>query len=382
MPGINIADEEPLKRVDSITLKLLYERTPAAFSAQNSPHVLFVESGGAYWMFNAESKKHQLIAKDDIFGSGDISHGIYWENDKAMLLYMSSATSDEKASVTQNGTPPVVRAQIDGASLRISKWVENRGILISGTNPFIMKDGRFRAQGESRHPHLPTQSGLLVLDDERYITSGYEDETLRVWSLPEGKLLNEWELGRWYSSRRIRHIAAVDKRLLVSSDGGRIEERSLETGKALWSIRPCRGGSATFHYGSQYRHTDVSRWPPLESLSINEDIYYSCGTRLGVIGREAGEWEHQALIPKNQLPSNIINVETLPGTNLAVLALSEGELLVVDRKKRSVVQTLPKTQPYNTSPVTYIAATHQLLTVGEDGTVFLFQVPNKNSPKQ
>lgn len=374
-PAVCISSSEPLEYTGSFAPDWLYEFPPAAFSAGSSPDVLFVEDGGGYWLYNVETNDNRLITKDAP-GLDGYSFGLYWGSDQIMVLYPSDQV-DNRVPVEILGGLQVNKFGIDGASLKISKWLDSEDILISDTVPYVLKDRKFAPPEDHDYSyHTPTQSGLVVIDDQRYVTSGYEDQSLEIRSLPDGRLLNRWVLGKWYSSRRITHIAVVDNRLIVASDGGRIEERSLETGEVLWSIRPCRGGGAYFRHSSQFQHMGKVPSPPLESINIDGDIYYTCGAKFGRIGRDGGEWRHDVLLTKKQLSGPVSTVETLPHTVLSVLVLHEGDVLVVDREKRAVVQTLPKTREWHPNAVTYIAATHQLLTVGEDGTIHLFAVPD------
>lgn len=372
--NFSFADEVPLKHVESFDLKRLYDFPVSAFASETSPVVLLVESG-VYWWFNAITGEHQLIAKSELLGGDGLSYGAYWGGDSIMMLYPPEDV-DKKEHHQTKGAPEIVRYGIDGASLRIAKWVESQDLLISHIIPYVLEGRSFKPpRNFDYYHHTPRQSGLVVIDEKRYVTSGYEDQSLVVRSLPDGKILNRWVLGKWYSSRRINHIAVVHDRLLVASDGGRIEERSLETGEVLWSIRPCRGGGAFFRHSSQNLHMGRSESPPLESINIDGDVYYTCGPTFGRIGRVNNEWHHEVILTKKQLPGAVSTVETLPHTSLSVLVLHNGDVLVVDREKREIVQALPKTLEWHPNSATYIAATHQLLTVGEDGRIHLFDVP-------
>lgn len=377
-PTLCLANANPLKSSGSFSLKWPYDSVPTAFASESSPHVVFLGGDGTYWLFNVETGENQLIAKDDLTGPEGHARGVFWGGGEVLLLY-SKEVFDKKEPPQFKRGPKILRYGIEGASLRVSKWIHNQDILISDTVPYVLKGRKFAQPEDHDYSyHTPTQSGLVVINDQRYITSGYEDQSLEVRSLPDGKLLNQWVLGKWYSSRRITHIAVVDNRLLVATDGGRIEERSLETGEVIWSIRPCRGGGAYFRYSSQYQHMGRASSPPLESINIDGHIYYTCGRTFGVIARDDDQWRHEILLTKKQLPDAVSTVETLPHTNLSVLVLLEGDVLVADRNKREIVQALPKTRKWHPNSVTYIAATHQLLTVGEDGKIHLFEVPYEN----
>jgi hypothetical protein len=214
---------------------------------------------------------------------------------------------------------------------------------------------------------------LVVLDDSRYVTAGYRDQSIQVFSLPDGERLQDWTIGRWYSSRRITHIAVINGRLLVASGGGRIEERSLETGEVLWSVRPCRGGPE-FHRSSQNRHIGSSFRQVVNSINTNDRVYYSCGTRLGTIQWTEGGWQHHDLSKSLSLPGRISSVEDIPDTPFVVLTAAEGEVLVVNRDSGTIVQTLQRIADDNPHGVTYAPASRQLVVMGEDHKVYVYHL--------
>ncbi|WP_347332623.1 hypothetical protein [Marinimicrobium locisalis] len=272
--------------------------------------------------------------------------------------------------------PKDIPAEIQAAPLRRFTWLGEQEILIDEVTPYEMVGDVLTPMGSDQHrSHVPTQSGLVVVDEHRYVTSGYEDESLRLYSLPEGDLLNEWKLGRWYSSRKITTIGVVNDRLLVASAGGRIEERSLEDGEAIWSARPCREGPSFFHSSQQQSHNS-SFWR-IDSINVNDKIFYGCGDRFGTIHRTDEGWQVEPLHQTLNIEGKLTNVEMIPDTDLAVLVIAQGEVravYVVDHRKQAVLQQLENTQDHNPGPLTYVAATHQLVLVGESDELYLYDL--------
>ena len=70
--------------------------------------------------------------------------------------------------------------------------------------------------------------------------------------------------------------------------------------------------------------------------------------------------------------TELIAVETIPDTNLAVLIFANGKTLVLDKKQKQVVQRLKDIRP-GTTGVTYISARQQLLLAGTEG-IYLYQL--------
>lgn len=373
--------EPPLKLRESLSFTLEYGPPIGAFASAGSPAVLLLERGGAYSLLDASSHAIHHLAKSDSSGPDGIVYGAYWDNDKPMLFYYDKQVA--KRFDPKNPTSPeIISAENHNLSLSTSVWSSDAGVLIDAVNPYLLEGGKLVAGHETkiRTHHVPWQSGLVLLSDSRYVTSGYEDQALRIWSLPEGELMQEWTLGKWYSSRKIYHIAVVQGRLLVASAGGRIEERSLQSGEVLWSTRPCRGGAASFHYSSHYRNLGSEFSRPTHSINTQGDIHYICGKKIGTIWRSENAWHHQALDELSGLPGNVINMEVLSGTHLIVIVGEDGSVHVVDRKQQRVVQTLKSVARGNVNAVTYIPAIKQLLVIGVEGAIHFYDLKSGESP--
>lgn len=367
-PSLSLSSDRPLKELEP--LKVTTESTfTGAFSSRHSPSVLLIGQEKSFWLLNPTT----LAVRQLPVGSETIIHGVYWDNDHLIFLYPTDRLAKRFATDTAQA-PEIIPAEIQATSLRTSAWFSDVRALVDEVNPYILVEGKLVAQADSwgRKRHLPEQSGLVLLGKSRYVTSGYTDQTLRLWSLPEGELQKEWVLGRWYSSRQIFDIAVVKGRLLVSSAGGRIEERSLENGTVLWNVRPCRGGAANFHYSSHFRRMGDEFRFPRESINTEAEVHYICGKQFGTIWRTNETWHHDSLGKLTDLSSNILTVETLGDTNLVALVLDSGEVQILDRKQRKIVQILHSVEAGNPNGVTYSPTSRQLVLVGADGVIHLY----------
>lgn len=367
--------EPPLKLKNSLNFALEYGPPVGAFSSRHSPSVLILERGRSYWLFDSKFHGMHHLAKSDSSGPDGLVYGAYWDNDGPMLFYYDKQVV-KRFNPKMPEQPEVISADIGGVSLRTSAWFEDVGVLIDSVHPYIYDERKLVAKEkhQTRKHHLPRQSGLVLLNDSQYVTSGYEDQTVRVWSLPKGELVKEWVLGKWYSSRKINHIAVVHGRLLVASAGGRIEERSLETGEVLWSTRPCRGGAASFQYSSHYRNMGNEFSRPTQSINTDGEVHYICGKKFGTIWRHEDGWHHESLGEIADLLGNLVTIETLFDTSLVVLVVENGNVHVLDRQQRKIVQTLHQVEERNVNAVTYIPATRQLLVVGVSGAIHLYEL--------
>jgi hypothetical protein len=158
----------------------------------------------------------------------------------------------------------------------------------------------------------------------------------------------------------------VNGRLLLASQSGHMEERSLTSGEKLWSARPCRGHT-NFHYNSQF--------PQSLSVNVKGGVFFSCGSRVGYIELQSNSWAVASLdvvLNTKNAANELIAAETIPDTNLAVLIFADGKTLVLDKKQGQVVQRLKDVSP-GTAGVTYISTSHQLFLAGER-SIYLYQL--------
>lgn len=367
------ADQTPFKKVKALDFELTYKgNDSAAVSAAASlPYVLIREGGGVYSLLDLENLESHLLA--DNAASEKLVSAADWVGNHVSLFFTYEGFV-ERINPESPSRPKDIPAEIQSAPLRHFTWLGEQEILIDGVKPYVMREGALTHMGE-QNIHIPTQSGLVVVNEDRYVTSGYEDESLRLYSLPDGDLLNEWELGGWFSSRKITTIAVVNERLLVVSAGGRIEERSLDNGEVLWSARPCRAGPSFFHSSQQQSHNSDFR--RTDSINVNDKIFYGCGDRFGTIHRNDEGWQVEPLHRTLNIEGKLTNVEMIPDTDLAVLVVAQDEaqaVYVVDHQKQAVLQQLENTQDYNPGPLTYVSATRQLVLVGESDELYLYDL--------
>jgi hypothetical protein len=376
MAGAAAAGQMPFEKVEALEFNFKYKghgRT-AVFAAGSLPYLLVEENGGVYWLLNMETSKPRVIADNEVAGIGSLVIAAHWGNDH-IALFQRSQGLVKRVNPKDPNQSESIPAELQSAPLRSFIWLGERQILIDGVNTYVMREGVLTKMSE-QNSHVPTQSGLVVVDEQHYVTSGYEDQTLRLYSLPSGELLNEWRLGRWYSSRKITSIAVVNGRLLVASAGGRIEERSLDNGEVLWSARPCREGVSFFH-SSHQQQSHNSEFRRKDSINVNDKIFYGCGNRFGTLERKPEGWQVEPLQRTLGIEGWLANVEMIPNTDLAVLVIAQDEswkVYVVDHYKKAMLQQLENTQDYNPGPVTYVAATNQLVLVGESDELYLYDL--------
>ena len=376
------ADQLPFKLAGILDAKLKYtgHDSAAVSAAATLPFVLIHEGGGVYWLLDVKKSKSKVLTDNAI--SDQRVSAAHWSNDQIVLFFGYEGLV-KRIDPANPDLVETIPAEIRSAPLRVSTWLDEQDVLIDNTTPYVMQNGVLTPMGE-QHSHIPNQSGLVVVDEQRYLTSGFRDQTLKLWSLPDGALLNKWKLGRWYSPRRISDIAMVHSRLLVGSDGGRIEERSLENGEVLWSARPCRGSEVEFFYSSQQQSNSVE-FRRVPSINVKDKIFYGCDRHFGTIQRIESGWLLEPLQKKLGLKGQLFNVEVVPNTNYAVVAMwqeNRQEVFVLDVHRKTVAQQLKNTQDFNPGVFTYIAATRQLLLVGKSDELYLYDLkiphPNKS----
>src|SRR5690606_37723605 len=251
-----------------------------AQAASDSPFVVVHDGGLAFWLFDAEDRSFKPISKNTI---GDWDHRlnhIQWSENR-LVLFRGWEGFIEILNPDNMSTHASFPADIKSASFRMSYWLDDSSILIDETDFYRNIDGTLTKDKQSNPAHT-VQTGLIIHANQRVITSGFFDESINVWSLPEGNLLHTWEISTWFGKRQITAIALSYGRLLVGTQSGHLEERSLETGKKLWSARPCRE-PLNFYYSSQFS--------PSRSLNVDDGLFFSCGARIGYIEPRQKSWQ-------------------------------------------------------------------------------------------
>lgn len=343
-----------------------------AQAAVNAPFVALNDGGLDFWLFDAREQKFNHIKKNVV---GDWEHRLHhtqWSEGNLVLFRNWEGVIDIINPDDMN-TKTSFSADLKSAPLRMSQWISAHSMLVDETDFYRDIEGKL-TKPTKPNPHAHSvQTGLVIKEHKHVITSGFHDESIKVWSLPEGELLHSWDIGTWFGKRRITEIALVQDRLLVATESGHLEERSLKTGEKLWSSRPCRN-HIDFHYSSQF--------PSSLSINVDDGLFFSCGLRIGYIEPQKNDWvissldavANEAILTdgSQKTPTPLFAVETIADTDLAVLIFADGSSFVINKKQKRVLQKLADVKP-GTSP-SYISATNQLFLSDAQNRVHLYEL--------
>lgn len=344
-----------------------------AQAAIDAPFVALNDGGLDFWLFDAHRQKFEHITKNMI---GDWDHRLHhtqW-SDGNLVLFRNWEGVIDIINPDDMSTKISFSADLKSAPLRMSQWISAHSMLVDETDFYRVIEGKL-TKPTNPNPHAHSvQTGLLIKENKHVVTSGFHDESIKVWSLPEGELLHSWDIGTWFGKRRITEIALVQGKLLVGTESGHLEERSLKTGEKLWSSRPCRD-HINFHYSSQF--------PASLSINVDDGLFFSCGLRIGYIEPQKESWiisnldtvanEATLTNESRKTPNPLFAVEAIADTDLAVLVFADGSSIVINKKQQRVLQQLADVKP-GTAPVSYIAATRQLFLADIHNQVHLYEL--------
>lgn len=334
-----------------------------AQAATDVPFVALNDGGLEFWLFDLRRQAFKPIAKNAV---GDWDHRVHhtqW-SDGDLVLFRNWEGLINIVNPNDLSAKTSFRADLKSAPLRMSQWINQYSMLVDETDFYHNMDGTLSKAAKPNPLAHTVQTGLIIQGD-KVITSGFHDQTIKVWSLPDGNLLHEWKAGGWLSKRNITAIALVHGRLLLASQNGYLEERSLTSGEKLWSARPCREHT-NFHYSSQF--------PQSLSVNVDDGLFFSCRSRVGYIEFQSNSWVVTPMDAtlRDKEAGKLIAVETIQHANLAVLIFANGNTLVLDKKQKQVVQRLKNVRP-GAVGVTYISASRQLLLAGT-GDIYLYEL--------
>lgn len=342
-----------------------------AQAAPNAPFVALNDGGLDFWLFDARFNKFKHITENVV---GDWDHRLHhtqW-SDGNLVLFRNWEGLIEIINPDDMSTKVSFSADLKSAPFRMSQWISTYSMLIDETDFYQNIEGKLTKPAKPNPLGHTAQTGLLIKENKNAITSGFHDESIKVWSLPKGELQHSWDIGTWFGKRRITAIALSYGRLLVATEAGHLEERSLTTGEKLWSAKPCRS-SINFYYSSQFPH----------SINIDDGLFFSCNLRISHIEPQQNGWlisdfnevlnQTTASDGVERTPSTLVAVETITDTDLAVLVLADGSSIVVNKKQKRVVQILADVKP-GTAPLSYIAATNQLFLSDAQNRIHLYEL--------
>lgn len=342
-----------------------------AQAASDAPFVALNDGGLEFWLFDVRQESFKLIAKNEMGDWDRRLHHTQWSEDHLVLFRNWEGVIDivnpEDMSIKESFS-----ADLKSAPLRMSRWINTYSMLADETDFYQQIDGKLTKPAKPNPLVHSVQTGLVIKENKQAITSGFHDESIRIWSLPEGELLHSWDIGTWFGKRRITAIALSYGRLLVGTESGHLEERSLVTGEKLWSARPCRD-PINFHYSSQFPH----------SVNIDDGLFFSCNFRISYIEPQKNGWlisnfnqvlnQAASTDHSEKGPSALFAVETIAATDLAVLVLADGRSIAINKKQKRVLQKLADVKP-GTAPVSYIAATKQLFLADGQNRIHIYEL--------
>ncbi len=253
-------------------------------------------------------------------------------------------------------------------------WSEKHRSFIAGTKVFPIDRTTEGHLGQDRHA---AQTGLVMMNNgDDYITSGYHDQRIMRWTLPNGELKKAWQIGSWYSSRKVSDIALIDNRLLVASNNGLIEERSLEEGTVLWSATPCSGffnstpPAFLLNGGARFKK---------RSISHNRLVFYDCSDsdsdpEYGYIEKQGNEWVLNKIILPSTGNTGLGRVYYLETLEKAIFGLDDGQVLLYDLKSKRIDQEIvPKVAGGEGLAMLAYLKADKLLVIVKNGGVDIYQ---------
>jgi len=287
------------------------------------------------------------------------NHIMFFSNEKTEFYNVQSQKIDQRY--------PLILTGFDNCEIF---WSEKHQRFIVGTKVFSVDSDTQVDPGQDWHAH---QTGLLMTrNGDDYITAGYHDESIMRWTLPDGELKETWYLGIWYASRNVSDIALIDNQLLVATNNGEINVRSIENDSTLWSTSPC---SSFFSSSSPYFLLSG----PLTKKSVhhNKLVFYQCDdteSTFGFIEKQGNDWKLNKITLPSTGNSSLEYAYYLDSVNKAVFGLYNGQILLYDLKNKNIDQVIVPKSAEGDGPAlfAYLKA-DKLLVVVNDKTVDIYQ---------
>ncbi len=251
-------------------------------------------------------------------------------------------------------------------------WSEKHQRFIIGTKVFAPNSDIEKNSEQYGHA---TQSGLLMTKNgDDYITSGFRDQNIMRWTLPDGELKETWQLGSWYASRKVSDIALIDNQLLVATNNGEIHVRSIDDGSVLWSASPCNrffsGESPHFMLNGSVRLKN-------KSVHHNKLVFYRCQStepNYGFIEKQGNDWKLEKITLPSTGNASLERMYYLDSLNKAILGLDDGQVLLYDLKSKNIDQVIvPKSEKGDGPALFAYLKADKLLVVVNDDNVNIYQ---------
>lgn len=233
-------------------------------------------------------------------------------------------------------------------------WSSEHRVRISGMRVVEGADESQNPLESEIQPHAAQTALAISCSENQYVTAGFHDQSLRLWSLRSGELLSENTLGRWYSSRKITDAAFLDDQLFVASSQGKIEARNSTSGEVLWHKKPCRSFP---HFLPENNHSASSQY-----------LFYRCSeeSEFGYIQPITDSWKAVKMNAKGQNSALVAAIKLNDG--LAVFSFRDGAVLLLSMQTGQIVQTVLPALPDQTPRLMAYNADQQKLYVVSEGT--------------
>ncbi len=287
------------------------------------------------------------------------NHIIFFSDDKTEFYNIQSQEIDQRY--------PLILSSFSNSEIF---WSEKHQRFIVGTKVFSVDNDTQEDPGQDWHAH---QTGLLMTKNGNdYITSGYHDESIMHWTLPDGKLIETWQIGSWYASRKVSDIALVDNHLLVATNNGEINIRSIDDGSVLWSASPC---SSFLSSSSPYFL--LSGPVTKKSIRHNKFVFFECDdteSTFGYIEKQENSWKLDKITLPSTGNSSLQYAYYLDSLGKTVLGLYNGQVLLYDLKNKNIDQIIVPKSAEGDGPAlfAYLKA-DKLLVVVNKKTVDIYQ---------
>ena len=338
--------------------------------SENGRYVFIKDTHQIYWLMSTarplafhkifnDRPNSSIVDSRSLRAQWHNNHIIFFSDDKTEFYDVENHKIDQRYSL--------ILSSFSNSEIF---WSEKHQRLIVGTKVFSVNSDTQENPGQDWHAY---QTGLLMTKNGNdYITSGYHDESIMHWTLPDGKLKETWQIGSWYASRKVSDIALVDNHLLVATNNGEINIRSIDDGSVLWSASPC---SSFFSSSSPYFLLSG----PLTKKSIhhNKFVFFKCDdtrSTFGYIEKQKNSWKLDKITLPSTGNSSLQYAYYLDSLNKAILGLYNGQVLLYDLENKNIDEVIvPKSEEGDGPALFAYLKADKLLVVVNDDSVNIYQ---------
>ncbi len=353
-------------------LKNTFKYGVLQISASKDGRYVFIEDGNQdFWLMNTTRPftLHNIFDdKQNALPFEKKPVKAQWHDKYIIFLYYEKTEFYNAQNQKIERGYPLKLTRFNGQML----WSEKHQRFIIDTKVFTLDSDI--EKNPDQHGHADQTGLLMTKNGDGYITSGRHDQSIMRWTFPDGKLKKTWQLGSWYASQKVTDIALIDNQLLVATNNGKLNVRSIENDDVLWSASPCGG---LFSSGSPHFMLNGSVRMKKKSVRHNKLVFYRCqGTEpnYGFIEKQGNDWKLNKIILPSTGNASLERMYYLDSLNKAILGLDDGQVLLYDLKGKNIDQVIvPKaTEGEGTALFAYLKA-DKLLVVVNDKTVVIYQ---------